>query len=122
MPDISYNISARVSKGALVQNFNASNVTADIATAGILSVTLNLSTSPTTVGTATMGAIGLCFARNLATAATHTVSFGRYVSGTLHETVRLRGNEAALLRLAPGDYAAVSAVAGSRLLLNIIED
>lgn len=122
MPDISYNISALVSKGALAQNFNASNVTASIATAGILSVTLNLSTSPTTVGTATMGALGLCFARNLATATTHTVSFGRYASGTLHETVRLRGNEAALLRLAPGDYAAVSAVAGSRLLLNIIED
>ncbi len=42
MPDISYTITGQVSKGALSQSFAASGVTANIATAGVLSVTLNL--------------------------------------------------------------------------------
>lgn len=122
MPDINFTISALVTKGALNQTFNAANVTADIATAGMLSVTLDLNTNVTTVSTANMGALGLCYARSLATTTTHTVSFGRYSGGTLYESVRLKAGEAALLRLAPGDYAAKAAVAGSRLLLSIIED
>lgn len=122
MPDITYSISARVDKGAFSQSFAASGVTADIATAGMLSVTLNLGTSVTQVSTATLGAVGLCVARSLATSTTHTVSFGRYVGGTLYETARLKAGEAAILRLAPGDYAAKAAVAGSRLVLTVIED
>ena len=122
MPDITYSISARVDKGAFSQSFAASGVTADIATAGMLSVTLNLGTSVTQISTATLGAVGLCVARSLATSTTHTVSFGRYVGGTLYETARLKAGEAAILRLAPGDYAAKAAVAGSRLVLTVIED
>lgn len=122
MADINYTINGQVSKGALSQSFAASGVTADIATAGVLAVTLNLTTSATTISTASLGALGLCFARSLATSSTHTVSFGRYVSGTLHETVRLRAGEAAVLRLAAGDYAARAAVAGSRLVLTVYED
>lgn len=121
MADISYNIQAQVSKGAFSQSFAASGVTADIATAGIMSVTLNLGTSVTQVSTATLGQVGLCLARSLATTTTHTISFGRYVGGTLHETVQLRAGEAAVLRLAPGDYAAKAAVANTRLLLHIVE-
>ena len=122
MPDLSFSVSALVTKGSLSQSFNAANMTADIATAGMLAVTLNLDTNDTQLSTATMGALGLCYARNLATTTTHTVSFGRYSGGTLYETVRLRAGEAALLRLAPGEYAAKAAVSGSRLLINIIED
>lgn len=122
MPDITYSISARVDKGAFSQSFAASGVTADIATAGMLSVTLNLGTSVTQISTATLGAVGLCVARSLATSTTHTVSFGRYVGGTLYETARLKAGEAAILRLAPGDYAAKAAVAGSRLVLTVLED
>lgn len=122
MPDLSFSVSALVTKGSLSQSFNAANMTADIATAGMLAVTLNLDTNVTQLSTATMGALGLCYARNLATTTTHTVSFGRYSGGTLYETVRLRAGEAALLRLAPGEYAAKAAVSGSRLLINIIED
>lgn len=122
MPDLNYSINAQVSKGALSQQFAASGITADIATAGMLALTLNLGTAVTQISTATLGAVGLCFARSLATETTHTVSFGRYVGGTLHETVRLKAGEAAVLRLAAGDYAAKSAVQGSRLLLTIIED
>lgn len=122
MPDLTYSISGQVTKGSLSQQFNASGVTADIATAGLMSVTLNLNTSSTNISTANLGAVGLAFVRNLATSTTHTVSFGRLVSGTLHETVRLKAGEAAVLRLAAGDYAAKAAVAGSRMVLTIFED
>jgi len=50
------------------------------------------------------------------------VSFGRFDGTNLHETVRLRAGEAAILRLAAGNYAARSAVGGSRLVINVIED
>ena len=122
MPDINYTISAQVQKGALSQNFAASGVTADINTAGMLSVTLNLGTAVSQVSTATMGSLGLCFARSLATTTTHTVSFGRFDGTTLHSAVRLRAGEAALLRLAPGNYAANAAVEGSRIILTVLED
>lgn len=122
MPDLSYTITGQVQKGALSQSFAATGVTADIATAGVLSVTLNLGTNATTISTANLGAVGLCFAKSLVTETTHTVSFGRYSGGTLYETARLKAGEAAVVRLAAGDYAAKAAVAGSRLVLTIFED
>lgn len=121
MPDINYTINAQVSKGSLSQSFSASGVTADISTAGLLAVTLSLGTSVTQISTATMGSVGMCFARSLATTTTHTVSFGRFDGTNLHETVQLRAGEAALFRLAAGDYAAKAVVEGSRLLLNVVE-
>lgn len=122
MADVNYSISGQVSKGSLTQNFAAGGVTADMATAGVLAVTLNLGTNVTTISTATLGSLGLAFARSLATTTTHTVSFGRYDGGTLYETVRLKAGEAAVLRLAAGDYAAKAAVAGTRLVLTVYED
>lgn len=123
MPDVTYNISGTVQKGALREQFNASAITADIATAGVSAVTLGLGTSTTAVSTANLGAVGLAFIRNLATETTHTVSFGRLDGTTLHETVRLKAGEAALLRLAPGNYAAKAAVAGTtRAVITIYED
>jgi hypothetical protein len=122
MPDINYTINAQVQKGSLSQQFAASGVTADIATAGILAVTLNLGTAVTQISTATLGSLGLCFARSLATETTHTVSFGRFDGTNLHETVSLRAGEAAILRLAVGNYAAKAAVGGSRLVLTVLED
>lgn len=122
MSDINYSITGQVKKGALSQSFAASGITADIATAGVLSLTLNLGTSVTQVSTATLGSLGLCFARSLATTTTHTVSFGRYTGGTLYETARLKAGEAALLRLAAGEYAAKAAVEGTRLVLTVYED
>lgn len=113
MPDISYTISGQVQKGAFSQSFAASGVTADIATSGLVALTLNLSTAVSTISTTNISAVGMAFVRSLATTTTHTVSFGRLVSGTLYETVRLKAGEAAVLRLAPGDYAAKADVAGS---------
>lgn len=122
MPDVQYTINGQVSKGSLNQSFAASGVTASMDTAGVVAVTLELGTATSSVSTANLGAVGLCFARSLATETTHTVSFGRLDSGTLYETVRLKAGEAAVLRLAAGNYAAKSAVEGSRLVLTIYED
>jgi hypothetical protein len=122
MSDLSYTISGSLNKGALQNTFSASGVTADLATAGMLAVTLELGTTTTQITTTTIGALGLCFARSLSTVTTHTVSIGRLAGTTLHDTVRLKAGEAAVLRLAPGDYAARAAVAGTRAVLTIYED
>ena len=122
MPDISYSVSVNVNAGSLSSNLIASNVTSDFATTGFLALTLSVGTATQAISTASASILGLCFARSLNTVSTHTVSFGRLDGTTLHETVRLKGGDAALLRLAPGNYAARSAAAGGRLLLQILEE
>lgn len=122
MPDISYNVSVNVNAGALSSSLIASNITSDFSTAGLLAVTLSVGTATQAISTASAGSLGLCFARSLNTTSTHTVSFGRLDGTTLYETIRLRGGDAALLRLAPGDYAAKSIASGGRLLLQILEE
>lgn len=122
MADISYSVNLNVNAGALSQNLNASNITSDFATTGFLAVTLEVGTATQAISTASASSLGLCFARSLTTTETHTVSFGRLSGTTLHETVRLKGSEAALFRLAPGSYAAKSAAEGGRLLLQILEE
>jgi hypothetical protein len=119
---ISYSVNLNVNAGALQQNINASNITSTFATTGFLAVTLNVGTGTTAISTASAASLGLCFARSLATAGTNTVSFGRLSGTTLFETVRLRPGDAALLRLAPGNYAAKSSAEGGRLLLQILEE
>ena len=74
MPDVQYTINGQIAKGSLSQSFAASGVTANMATAGVAAVTLELSTTTSSVSTANLGAVGVCFARSLATAETHTVS------------------------------------------------
>jgi hypothetical protein len=124
MADINYSINLNVNKGALQQNVNASNITTDMATAGILAVTLDLGTTTQAITTVTMSAVGLCLARSLSgdTTGTATVSFGRLSGTTLFAAVRLKPGEAGLFRLAPGNYAAVASDAGQRLLLQVLED
>jgi hypothetical protein len=124
MPDITYSISVNVTKGELQQNLFAASKTTDMFTAGLLSVTLNLGTQTTAVGTASASALGYCMARSLVsdTTGTSTVSFGRLSGTTLFEVVRLRPGDVAWLRLAPGEYAAKAAASNSRLLLQVLED
>lgn len=122
MPDISYSVNVNVNAGALNQNLNAANITSDFATTGFLAVTLNVGTATQAISTASASSLGLCFARSLNTVSTHTVSFGRLSGTTLFETVRLKGGDAALLRLSPGNYAAKSAAEGGRLVLQILEE
>jgi hypothetical protein len=122
MPDISYSVNLNVNAGALSQNLNASNITSDFSTTGLLALTLNVGTSTQAITTASASSLGLCFARSLATSGTHSVSFGRVSGTTLFETVRLKPGDATILRLAPGNYAAKSDAPGSRLLLQILEE
>lgn len=122
MPDVAYSLNLNVSAGALSQNVNASNITSNLSTTGMLAVTLNLGTATQAISTATLSGLGICYARSLTTTDTHTVSFGRLSGTTLFDAVRLRAGDAALLRLAPGNYAAKAAVEGSRLLVQILEE
>lgn len=123
MADISYNIQMNVTRGALNQVFAANGVTTDMSTTGVLAATLDLTTATSQFVTAAASTLGLCFARSLvtSTAQTATVSFGRLDGTTLHEVVRLRPGDAALFRLAPGDYAAKAASTG-RIMLQVLED
>lgn len=122
MADITYSINVNVAAANLSQNFIATGVTSNFATAGLLAMTLNLGTATQAVNTASASSLGLCVARSLNTTITHTVSFGRLDGTTLHETVRLKGGDAAILRLAPGNYGARSVASGGRLVLQILED
>jgi hypothetical protein len=123
MADINYSFNLNLSKAPLSQAFAVSGVTADMAATGLYSVTPTLGTAVSQISTATLASVGLCIARNLSTSTSTstTVSFGRYVSSTLHETVTLRPGEAALLRLSAGSYAAKAAAEGTPLLLQILE-
>jgi hypothetical protein len=122
MPDISYSINVNVNAGALQQNVNASNITSDFSATGLLALTLNLGTATQAISTASATTLGLTFARSLATSGTHTISFGRVSGTTLFDAVRLKAGDAAVLRLAPGNYAAKADAPGSRLLLQILEE
>lgn len=122
MPDISYSVSVNVNAGALSSNLIASNVTSDFATTGFLALTLNLGTATQAISTASASSLGLTFARALHTTGA-TISLGRLDGTTLYETARFKSGDAALLRLAPGNYGAkCSSADGARLLLQILEE
>lgn len=123
MPDITYSLQVSVNRGNLVQQFFANGVTTDMSTTGVLAATLDLTTATSQFVTAAASTLGLCFARSLVTSTSQsqTVSFGRLDGTTLHEVVRLRPGDAAVLRLAPGNYAAKAASTG-RLMLQVLED
>lgn len=121
MADLNFSVSMQVSKGLLSQSFAASNATANMTSTGLITSTLNLGTATTAITTTSLGSVGMCFAKSLATESTHTVSFGRLVGTNLYSCCTLRGGEGALLRLTAGDYAANAVVANSKLLLTIVE-
>lgn len=124
MPDIVYSINAAVTKGPLSQSFAAAGVTADCNASGISTVTLSPGTNAAgtvAISTATLSSVGLFLARNLSTVSTATVSFGQLSAGALVPTLSLRGGEAAVGRLAAGDYAAQANLTGTQLVVTIIE-
>lgn len=124
MADIAYTISAQVSKGSLNQAFAAAGVTANMAASGMSTQTLSPGTNAAgtvAISTATLSTVGLFVARNLSTVSTATVSFGQLSAGALVPTVSLRGGEAAVGRLAAGDYAAQANLTGTRLVISILE-
>lgn len=124
MPDITWNINAQVARGNLNQALVASGVTADMTASGINTLTLTPGTNAAgtaAITTATMTSVGLFFARNLSTVATAAVSFGQLSAGALVPCVSLKGGEAAVGRLAAGNYAAQSNLTGTQLIISIVE-
>lgn len=121
MSDVNYSINGTIVKGSFQQTFFAAGVTANMSKSGLYAVTAELGTAVTQISTASLSSVGLCVAQSLATTTTHTVTFGRYVGGTLHGTVTLRAGESGIFRLAAGEYAASAAVEGSRLAVTIYE-
>jgi hypothetical protein len=124
MPDLTWNINAQVAKGNLNQALVASGVTANMSASGINTLTLTPGTNAAgtvAISTATMTSVGLFFARNLSTVATAAVSFGQLSAGALVPCVSLKGGEAAVGRLAAGNYAAQSNLTGTQLVVSIVE-
>lgn len=124
MPDLTWNINAQVARGNLNQALVASGVTADMSASGINTLTITPGTNAAgtvAITTATMSSVGLFFARNLSTVATAAVSFGQLSAGALVPCVSLKGGEAAVGRLAAGNYAAQSNLTGTQLIISIVE-
>lgn len=124
MPDLTWNINAQVARGNLNQALVASGVTADMSASGINTLTITPGTNAAgtvAISTATMTSVGLFFARNLSTVATAAVSFGQLSAGALVPCVSLQGGEAAVGRLAAGNYAALSNLTGTQLVVSIVE-
>jgi hypothetical protein len=124
MPDLTWNINAQLARGALNQAFVASGVTADCSASGVNTITITPGTNAAgtvAISTASMSSVGLFFARNLSTVTTAAVSFGQLSAGALVPCVSLKGGEAAVGRLAAGSYAAQSNLAGTQLVVSIIE-
>lgn len=122
MADIRYNVNLNVNAGSLVQNLNATGITSNFSTSGYIAVTMRLGTATQAFVTASANVLGLAFARSLNTTSTHTIAFGRISGTTLFETVRLNGGDAAIFRMAPGNYAAKSNAEGGRLVLHVLEE
>lgn len=101
-----------------------STYTATMTVAGYNVQSPQIGTSVTAISTAAINTVGYAFLRSLSTitAATATITVGRYDGTTLHAFATLRPGETGVLRLASGSYAAQSAVEGSRLLLAILEE
>jgi hypothetical protein len=124
MPDLSWNITAQIARGALSQAFVASGVTGTMNASGLTTQTLSPGTNAAgtvSISTATLSSVGMFFARNLSTVATATVSFGQLSAGALVPTVSLRGGEAAVGRLAAGTYACQANLTGTPLVISIVE-
>lgn len=124
MSDLTYTINANVNKGVFIQNYIAAGKTTEMATAGVLAVTLRCGTATQAISTASAGALGYCFARNLSedTSGTAVVTFGKISGTNYYDAVRLKPGDAAFLRLASGDYAAQGVAGDPTLLVEILED
>lgn len=124
MPDITYTINATLAKGSLNQSFVAAGVTSDMSASGLATLTVSPGTNAAgtvALSTATLTSVGMFFARNLSTVATAAVSFGQLSAGTLVPAVSLKGGEAAVGRLAAGNYAAQANLTGTQLVISILE-
>lgn len=110
-------------KGNLTDSFSA-DTTATMNVAGYKVQAPTFGTAASAISTATLNTLGYAFLRSLVTTTqtTCTINFGTLNGTTLNSVVRLRPNEPAVLRLAPGNYGAQAADEGYRMLVAILED
>lgn len=122
MADLTWNVNYRVDKGNLNDSTSATNVTANMSVVGLYQATLSMTTATQNISTATLSSVGLCFLRNLSSAANSTVQVG-VLSGTSFVAFStLRGSEVGILRLASGtQYQARGSSASDRLRVDIVE-
>lgn len=121
MADISFSVSARVSKGNLAHPINAANVTADMAVTGMISDTYTLSGATVQISTAQLASVGLAYIHHLDTATASTVSIGVWDGSALWPFAAPRAGEPAMVRLAAGaDYRATG-TSGARIRVDITE-
>lgn len=120
---VSVTLSMSFLKNGVSESFSGTQ-TATMSVAGYKVQSPVIGTAVSQISTASVSTLGYAFLRSLVTTtqATCTITFGRYVSGTLHAVTKLRPGEPAVLRLAPGDYAAEAAAEGYRLLVATFEE
>ena len=121
MADATMSFQVQATKGSFSQSFIASGITADMDVAGVMAIPATLGTSPVTLSTAALSALGIAFVQNLATDSTHVVTFGLWDGTTLWGSAALRGGEKAVFRMEPGNYAWKANVANVRALAQILE-
>lgn len=117
------NIDVQLSEANLSEQFSATQ-SSDVAAAGYKVATPTLGTASTQISTATLGTLGYTFLRSLVTGTqtTATITFGKLDGTALTPVVRLRPGDPAVLRLAPGNYAAEAAEEGYQLLVATFEE
>ena len=123
MPDLTFSVSRTIDKSGFY-DFKSHEVTATMTANGLGAESSQIGTATSAIYTANIDTLGLAFARSLvtSTATTATIEIGRLDGTNLYSFCRLRPNESALLRLAPGDYAAKADADGARLFISIAED
>lgn len=123
MSDLALVFERNIQKGGFV-DAERHETTAVMSITGLNEQTLPIGTAVQSVYTANIGTLGFAFARSLvtSTATTATIEIGRLDGTSLFSFCRLKPDEAALLRLAPGNYAAKADAAGARLFISIAEE
>jgi flagellar capping protein FliD len=117
------NVSLSFTKSGVSDAFSSSQ-TATMAVAGYKVQVPTFGTAASQISTATVNTLGYAYLQSLVTTtqATCTLTFGRLDGTAFSPVVKLLPNEPAVLRLAPGNYAAQGAAEGYRLLVAILEE
>lgn len=123
MADINYTLSIRVAKDNFANSVQVSGVTANMNVAGMSSVVLPLSSTTTSISTATLSSVGLAYLQNLSTdtVTITTAKVGVVSAGTFYPFTTLLPGEVAIARLASGVQFAAQGSTSARLRVDILE-
>lgn len=122
MSDLRFFVQSSIDKDGFVDSYSKEH-TATMSFAGVQASSPDVGTSSTQIATASLNAVGFAFAQSIvtSTATTATIEIGKLDGTTMHSFCKLKPNEAALLRLADGDYAAKADADGAKLFISIAE-